>query len=177
MPDWLKPLIWNAPAPTNHDVEDTVRTLNVKKNYVAVKVRIQTSSAGCDYYNSQEDSHSTYESVFHCLFRTFFSSCCSSISKIIDTNKTKEHSFWSRASTRLLIFVPCLVNAHCDFGLCSVASLELARSNTCHSRDRYSFFIVVLVTTIKSFQTYMPDRQGSNGVRPPKFRLTEPSFH
>lgn len=72
MPSFLKRPFRGLGADTSYGVEDLNRKLYIKSRDALVYTRIQSAGAGEELYAQQADSFSTYQEVFHGLFRAFF---------------------------------------------------------------------------------------------------------
>ena len=85
VPDWLIPRL---NIKTKLDVashsDDLVRLIENGEAMPVVKARIQSPSAGEDYYTEQTGGNSTYQTVYHSLFRTFFTPSSRLAEKIHD---------------------------------------------------------------------------------------------
>ena len=75
--DWrMPPFLWRVvrkmEADTSYGVDDLNRKLYIKSDDVLIFAKLQSAGAGEELYAQQPDSFSTYEGVFHGLFRTLF---------------------------------------------------------------------------------------------------------
>jgi hypothetical protein len=89
MPSFLRRFFWNVDADTSYGPDDLNRKMYLKSEDVLIYSRLQSPDAGEELYTRQPDSFSTYEDVFHALFRTFFVPV-PRLQAIID-EKMKEH--------------------------------------------------------------------------------------
>lgn len=74
MPSFLKPFLRKLESipDISRSVGDLNRKMYVKANDILIDVTIQNADGGELAYSEQPDSFSTYQDVFHGLFRTFF---------------------------------------------------------------------------------------------------------
>ena len=71
-PEWLAPLLLSSSGGIGHATPDTARMVELKHDESVLFTKIQAPTAGQDYYDAHPEADSTYESVFHQLFRKFF---------------------------------------------------------------------------------------------------------
>jgi hypothetical protein len=71
VPVWLKNLR-SIRATTAKVTTDLINDLERRDDLIEIRTTIQTPDAGKSFYESQPEADSTYESVFHDLFRAFF---------------------------------------------------------------------------------------------------------
>jgi hypothetical protein len=72
VPDWLRLELVKADPHTAIETRHVVDYTERLTNETVLFTKIQVPTAGQDYYDSQSDSLSTYQTVYHSLFRTFF---------------------------------------------------------------------------------------------------------
>jgi hypothetical protein len=72
VPDWLRLELVKANPRTAIETRHAVDYTERLTNETVLFTKIQVPTAGQDYYDLQSDAHSTYQTVYHSLFRTFF---------------------------------------------------------------------------------------------------------
>ena len=88
-PEWLAPLLLASGGRVGGATPDTARLVELNVDDRVLFTRIQAPTAGQDYYDAHPEAYSTYESVFHHLFKNFFTPS-PRLAALIDT-KMKEH--------------------------------------------------------------------------------------
>ena len=90
VPDWLKTHIRKNSKFVLHNIPETESGLKNKPENPIVHLKIQSPSAGEEFYGEHPFAKSTYQDVFHGLFRAFFTPVSRLVS-LIDS-KMKEHN-------------------------------------------------------------------------------------